>query len=131
MALEIKQGVIESSLSEEKFDLFADKVISKYRTLDASIQSLGLPDEVSKILHSARKARNDVAHSITKGLEGCIDTKVNNNNFIDEISNLVEIIIDGDIAISSLLSIFNQEPILNIISLNKYKEHVLNWVIEQ
>jgi hypothetical protein len=123
MALEIKQGVIGSSLSEEKFDLFADQVVSKYRTLNASIKSLGVPDELYKTLDNAKKARNEIVHSLTKGLDGCIDTKVSNKNFIAEISNLVEIIIDGDIAISSLLSIFNKEKILNISRLNKYKEN--------
>ncbi len=131
VALEIKQEAIESGLSEESFNLFADKVISQYRTLNTSIKSFGLPDEVSEILHNARKSRNEVAHSLTKGLDGCIDTKVDNDNLINEISSLVEIITDGDIAISSLMSIFNNDPILNVDSLNTYKKQVLNWVVEQ
>ncbi len=86
-------------------------------------------DEISEILHDAIKARNGVAHSLTKGLEGCIDIKTKDMNFIDEVSKLINKITDGDIIISSLISIFNKEPILN--NLSEYKDRVINWVVEE
>lgn len=131
LALELKQKTIGLSFSDEKFNLFVSQVISKYRTLDESIKSFGLPDELSEILHNARKARNEIAHSLTRGLEGCIDTQVSNEKFIEEISSLIEIITDGDIAISSFISVFNKEPVLSGNSLMTYKEKVINWVVNQ
>jgi len=43
--------------------------------------------------------------------------------------NLINKITDGDIIISSLISIFNKEPILN--NLSEYKDRVINWVVEE
>jgi hypothetical protein len=81
-------------------------------------------------LHQARKARNEVAHSLTKGLEGCIDTKISNDSLIDEVSGLLAKIVDGDIISSVLISNFNDEPILNNVSLEGYKDKIINWVVE-
>jgi len=131
IALEIKQGYIETIITDKCFDVLVNKTITKYRTLDTSIKSFKLPNEMSTILHDARKARNEIAHSLTKELEGCIDTNVNEDDFIYEVSRLVKTITDGDIVISSLMSVFNRDPILNESSLNKYSSHVLSWVVEK
>jgi hypothetical protein len=81
-------------------------------------------------LHQARKARNEIAHSLTKGLVGCIDTKISNDGFIDEVSDLLGKIVDGDIISSVLMSNFNNEPILNNVSLERYKDKIINWVVD-
>ena len=128
LTLEIKQAFTSLSFSEENFDLFTRQLISKYRTLDNSIKSFCLPDELSEILHVARKARNEVVHSLTRGLDGCLDTKISNDKFIEEISSLMEILVTGGIVISSLISVFNNEPILSRDSLVKYRKKVLIWV---
>ena len=62
--------------SDEEFNHLVEKVVSSYLTLDKSIQALGLPEQLSDALHVARKSRNEIAHSLTKDLEGCIDNKV-------------------------------------------------------
>jgi len=127
----VEQGAVEERITDENFDTLINQVTSKYHSLGASIKSFQLPGEASTILHDARKARNEIAHSLTKGLEGCIDSKVNEEYFINEISRLVKIITDGDIIISSLMSVVNKEPILNESSLSKYRNRVLNWVVEE
>lgn len=130
MALEIKAGAIYLLNSDEDFNQFITQVESKYRTLNSSIKTFKLPGQISEVLHQARKARNEIAHSLTKGIDGCIDTKISNDDFIDEVSNLLGKIVDGDIIASLLMSSFNNEPILNNPSLEKYKIKIINWVVE-
>jgi hypothetical protein len=129
-AIEIKTGAVYLLASDEDFDQFVTQAETKYRTLNSSINSFELPDQISDILHQARKARNEVAHSLTKGLEGCIDTKISNDSLIDEVSGLLAKIVDGDIISSVLISNFNDEPILNNVSLEGYKDKIINWVVE-
>ena len=129
--LEIKMAIISSKITEQDFDEIISKVVSKYRNLNNSIQSFKQPEEISSILHSARDARNEIAHSLTKGLEGCIDVKVNDKEFIDEITNLIGKISDGDLIISSLLTLFNSDQFPNPEFLSGYKGKIINWVVEQ
>lgn len=129
MALEVKAGALYLLNSDEGFKQFVTQAESKYRTLNSSIKSFGMPDKISEILHQARKSRNEVAHSLTKGLEGCIDTKISNDDLLNKASALIGNIVNGDIIISILVSTFNNDPILNNTSLEKYKSKVINWVI--
>lgn len=80
-------------------------------------------------MHKARESRNEIAHSLTKGLEGCIDMKVDNMTLINEIKRLIINIIYGDIIISILTNSFNKDPIPTIQALENYKNRVLEWVI--
>jgi hypothetical protein len=122
---------VHPKITEQDFDEIISKVVSKYRNLNNSIQSFKQPEEISSILHSARDARNEIAHSLTKGLEGCIDVKVNDKEFIDEITNLIGKISDGDLIISSLLTLFNSDQFPNPEFLSGYKGKIINWVVEQ
>lgn len=128
LAVEFKSVITSSEIGQD-FDEVVSKVVSKYRTLNNSIQSFKQPEEISSILHSARYARNEIAHSLTKGLEGCIDLKVNDKDFTDEISNLIEKISDGDFIISSLLTLFNKDPFPNPGLLSSYRGNIINWVV--
>jgi len=130
MALEIRSRAVCLLNSDEYFNQFVTQVESKYRTLNSSIQSFKLPDQISDILYQAKKARNEVVHSLTKGLEGCIDTKISNDGFIDEVSDLLGKIVDGDIISSVLMSNFNNETVLNNVSLERYKNKIINWVVD-
>jgi hypothetical protein len=131
LAIEVKMPITISKINDEYFNEVVNEVVSKYRSLNNSIQSLKQPEEISLILYSARDARNEIAHSLTKGLEGCLDLKINNKDYIDEISRLIDKISDGDLIISSLLTLFNSYPSPNPEFLSRYKVNVLNWVIEQ
>ena len=57
MAVELKREIISSKISGDDFDDIVNKVTSKYRSLNKSINSFKQPDEISSILHSARDAR--------------------------------------------------------------------------
>jgi len=131
MAIELKRETISSKISEEDFDDIVSKVISKDRSLNNSILSLKQSNEISSILHSARNARNEIAHSLAKGLEGCIDIKVNETDFIKEVSGLITKISDGDLMVSLLLLSFNNEPFPNSEFLLSYKDSIVNWVIKR
>lgn len=130
MALEIKTGALYLINSDEEFEQFTSKAESKYRSLNSTIQSFKVNEGLSLILHQARKARNEIVHSVTKGLEGCIDTRICNHDFILNISKLIEKVIEGDIIISFLMSDIYNEPMLNNASLNMYKGKVIKWVVE-
>lgn len=127
-AMDIKLGAFFYTNNEE-FKVFYQKIISKYRTLNTSIKTFILPEEIGEILHKARESRNEIAHSLTKGLEGCIDMKIDNMTQINEIKKLITNIIDGDIIISILTNDFNKDPTPTIQALEKYKNRVLDWVI--
>ncbi|MEN8385891.1 hypothetical protein ABFO80_12370 [Acinetobacter towneri] len=127
-AIDIKFGRITYH-SDDEFKELIQKVISEYRTLHKSIKAFGLPQELSEILHKARESRNEIAHSLTKGLSGCIDNKIENTILINKITELIGNITEGDILISTLISYFNNDPILNTQSMQKYKNRVIDWVI--
>ncbi|MDY6490462.1 hypothetical protein [Acinetobacter faecalis] len=127
---ELNAGNTNSKIrTDEEFNLLIEKVISKYISLDDSIKTLNSPKKLSQILHKARKSRNEIAHSLTMGLEGCIDTKIDNVVLLKEVERLIGDIVDGDIIISSIISRFNNEPILNKQSLLQYKQQIIEWVI--
>jgi len=80
-------------------------------------------------LHRAREPRNEISHSLTKGLEKCIDIKIYDLTLTNQIKRLITNIIDSDIIISILTNDFNKNPNSTIQTLEKYKNKVLNWVI--
>lgn len=123
------ENEINAIRSDEDFDLLIKQITSRYLSLDKSIQNLGLPEQLSTKLHEARKSRNEIAHSLTRDLDGCIDTKIDNNILIKKVEKLIGNIIEGDIIISTITSIFNGEPILNSKILSQYKEKIIDWVI--
>lgn len=123
------ENKIKEIQSDEEFNQLIDKIISKYITLDKSIQTLGLPAQLSTKLYEAKKSRNEIVHSLTRDLEGCIDIKIDKNLLLKNIEKLIGDIVDGDTIISMLTSIFNKEPTLNSKSLSEYKEEIINWVI--
>ncbi len=129
-AYSLKQNLIISALSEEEWGKFVKNLISKFTTLNNNINSFKLPNEISKILHKARKSRNEIAHSVTKGLEGCLDIRLKHEDLIKTLKKLVGDIADGDMFISILISKFNGDPILNQQSLSTYKDEIINWVID-
>ncbi|MEX5505792.1 hypothetical protein Q1J61_18535 [Pseudomonas putida] len=81
--IKIKASLFEkAACAEIEYKDFVSKLIEKQATLSGNIASLGLPGEISEILHSAREARNCVAHELARGKAGCLDTEVNENDLI-------------------------------------------------
>jgi len=114
-------------LPRDKFDKYVNALFSKFSTLNNNINALPIGQAEKDILHKARVARNEIAHSLTVGLTGCLDIKVNEQNFKNHISNLVLDISSGDYLISIILSILNKEPLPNG-SEGNYKKRIVDWV---
>lgn len=122
---------IKHMLDEAEYEKFVLKTIKKHTSLGNSIVALGLPADVSDILHSARLARNHIAHNLTIGLTGCLDTKIAYKALIKDISKLIEEITNGDIVISTLISLRNNDPLPIAQFINTYKEKTINWVVDR
>ena len=129
--LELKKGIVSTaSMTESEYSGYLQKITSKYRTLNGNIKSIGLPEDISVVLHDARKARNTVAHDLSKGLEGCLDTKIDELGFVRQVSELMIDIAYGDIAISYIVSLFNRDPCPNSRFISSYKDRIVQWVVE-
>ncbi|EHR6403340.1 hypothetical protein ORN63_004453 [Vibrio parahaemolyticus] len=115
-------------VDRQKFDDYAIELIGKFRALYKNIESLPISDDVKSILHAAREARNEIAHSLTIGLTGCLDTKIDEGNFKSHVTQLIQEVAVGDYTISVILSLLNKEPLLQQSS-EDYQNNVVNWVL--
>jgi len=106
-------------------------VADKHRTLSLRIQSLLLPKDVSALLDDARKARNAIAHELSEGLTGCLDFKINEGELIKRVYDLVLSLAYGDVVISQVMSVLNNEPQPRADFLSSYVNNVTRWVIER
>lgn len=130
-AIDLKFPALLRGISDNDFDSLVEKVLKKSSTLDASIKNLELPDEISVILHDARKARNAVAHDLAVGLEGCIDTKIDKDSFLREVSEYMFDLAHGDVLISILIHEFNGEEPIRSELIPAYKDEIVRWVTEK
>ena len=124
--IDIKQSFVSLSESDE-FDYYVNKLFNNFTNLNNNIRSLPLGQPGKVILHNARIARNEIAHSLTIGLTGCLDAKIDESNFKAKISDLVSKVAVGDYLISTLLSILNNDP-LPIYSESHYSQKIIDWV---
>lgn len=116
--------------NDKEFEKFVNKISSKYNNLNNAIQELPSDENLKVILHRARESRNEIAHSLTKGLIGCIDN-VDNKLFFDKVSSLIYDVTRADLMISIFTSLFNNEPILKYNFQDYYCERIVQWVIEK
>lgn len=130
-ALDFKISVGLQGISDNDFDLLVEKTLKQSSTLDKSIKNLRLPDSVTVILNDARKARNSVAHDLAVGLDGCVDTRINESDFLSEVSEYIFDLVHGDILISTLIHEFNGEDPIRPELIPVYKENILSWVIKK
>lgn len=130
--LRVKSGLIRGVVSSEvEYQDFISQIVDKSFTLNKNIKMLNLPANISDILHSARIARNFVAHELARGLAGCLDSNINEEGLVREVSSLVEKIAYGEIVISTLISLLNDDPLPNNQLTNEYAEKIINWVVER
>lgn len=130
-ALDFKMPTLLQGVSDNDFDSLVEKAMKKSSTLDKSIKNLRLPDNASVILHDARKARNAVAHDLGVGLEGCVDTKIDETVFFNEVSEYMFDLVHGEVLISILIHEFNGEDSIRPELIPAYKDKIVNWVIER
>lgn len=123
--------IVKNVLDEAEYEKFVLQTTKNHKTLNNSILALGLPADASDILHSARTARNHIAHELSIGLTGCLDTKIDDKVLIKDISELINRIANGDIVISTLISLQNNDPLLRAQFINTYKEKIISWVVER
>ena len=132
IAFEIKTGFVENVvIGEAEYEEYASKIAEKYRTLNQSIKYIGLPDDISVVLHDARKARNVVVHELTKGLIGCLDSDVKEEKLLQQVFELATDIAYGDLAISLTISAFNDSPVPKNDFISSYKDKIVDWVVER
>lgn len=130
-AIDLKISTLYQGISDADFESLVEMVLKKSSTLDKSIRNLGLPDSASVILHDARKARNAIAHDLAVGLEGCVDTKINETVFLKEVSEYIFDLVHGDVLISILMHEFNGEDPIQSDLIPAYKDKVLRWVVKK
>lgn len=120
-------------LNNEEFKKIIDKITVNRKTLGENIEFLPTDNKLKSILHDARQARNEIAHSLALGFEGCIEYRAsrNINNFILEASELLRSVAKGDLIISALISYSNKEPIprLDEKFCTSYENKIVNWVV--
>lgn len=130
-AIDLKLPTLLQGLSDTDFESIVEKALKKSSSLDKSIKNLGLPDSASVILHDARKARNAVAHDLAVGLEGCVDIKIDENAFLNEVSEYMFDLVHGDVLISILMHEFNGEDPIRSDLIPAYRDKIVRWVVEK
>jgi hypothetical protein len=115
-------------LPEKDFQEYVDKLFSKFSSLSNNIDALTIDNSYKSILHEARKARNEVVHSVGKGLTGCLDGKVDEEKFKSYLSELIVKVADGDFVISTILSIINYNQLPNYKN-DQYQKKIVNWTL--
>lgn len=129
--VDLKFPSLLRGISDNDFESLVEQALKKSSTLDKSIKNLGMPDDISVMLHDARKARNAVAHDLTVGLEGCLDCKIDESIFLREVSEYMFDLAHGQVLISILVHKFNGEEPLQPELIPVYKDKIVNWVIEK
>ncbi len=117
---------------DKVYNKFFDDTFGKFVSLLKSIKGLELPNDYADVLESAKNARNELVHSATIGLEGCIEIKLSEGIeiLLSEIKKLVSMIAEGDYLISTLLTQMNKDEMLSPSHAESYKANIVNWVME-
>jgi hypothetical protein len=105
-----------------------DTTIKKYNNLSRTIEKLQFEKPITETLNDARVARNDIAHVISLGFDGCLDGKSLNEFKEDTIIPLVKKIAEGDYIMSMFMSSLNKEPLPNFTKKN-YSQKIIDWVV--
>ena len=128
--LELKENSLFDD--EEKFNSFVKKLYSK-RLFEDIQKILKSTKDFETILDKARKSRNEIVHELTKGLDKTLDLlpKEEIKSLDSRLIELVENISYGDLITSFLLSVITKEPIPSFQILNKYKNNILEWVMDR
>jgi len=117
--------------SEEQLKVFFEQL--HRMPLARHLSSLSLEEEsVAAILDEARKARNEIAHEVTLGLDRCLDSLPEGsiNYLLDRLRILSTRLAEGDKIVSYLASITTNEPIPNVEFLRNYTQMVAGWVCD-
>lgn len=131
----IKTALEKGSFSldnDEDLELFVKQITR--RTLNENIKNiisgLGLPGDVSGVMHNARKARNEVAHSLTLQMEDVIGDDKQGESVLQQTKDLVSDIAEADRLVCTLLHLETNEHLPSLTYIQNYREMIVNWVCE-
>lgn len=133
--LDIKSKMVQGEINPLDSDDFANLVEKLFkRSLGGNLIHLnkeyGLPNDINKTLDEGRKARNDLAHSITFGFEHSIESDDGRNGIVENIKDCVIKIAEADRIIASLTQVVNNEPLPNKSYFDSYADGIEKWVCE-
>jgi hypothetical protein len=126
--LDLKYLPLSTTSTDQEFKEHVERLFEKLSNLNENIKSLPAGEAEKDILHNARKARNEIAHSLSIGLTGCLDSKLDESLFTSNVSSLIRRVAAGDFLISTILSYLNKQPLPQYIE-NTYKQKLVNWVL--
>lgn len=86
-----------------------------------------LATNLGEKLEDARKARNEIAHDLTKGIEHYAEDIEWRKNIIKDVETLVRRIAKADVEVYNLCQIITKEP---IVDASGYCEAAVKWVCE-
>lgn len=88
----------------------------------------GLPDDYAGVLHQARNARNDTAHSLTIAFEDSVDPC--DPAVMKSIREYATLLARADFYVAVMLDMFNEVPPVGsfLIVLNEYIDRLVAWV---
>ena len=110
------------ALKDEKFGYDTIKGKDLSDIMEYSVTKLGEKFE------DARKARNIIAHDLTKGIEHRADVDERRQDLIKDVEELVRRIAKADVVVYNILRILTQEPTFK--DADKYCEAAVRWVCE-
>lgn len=133
--LDIKNNIIQGEinpLDSEDFANFVEKLLK--RSLGENLIHLkkkyGFPDDISITLDEGRKARNDLAHSITLGFEHTIESDDGRNAIFEDIKDCVIKIAEADKIIAFFIQVVTNEPLPIELYFDSYVAGIVDWVCE-
>lgn len=119
--------------SEEEIQLLVNKIYKKNLATHINTITKGKGnDDLRKILDDARIARNEIAHEISLGLDGCIDLIPESEikALIAKLKQLIVTIAIADKIVSFVISIITHELIPNSDFLESYEDRMTSWVAD-
>ncbi len=119
--------VSSTLLAKDEYNDFITSMYEKFSTLNNNINSLPIEQDAKDILHIAREARNEVAHSLSTGMLGCLDIRIDESALKQQVSSLITQIAAGDYLISTIISLLNKEAVPNYTE-DYYKQKITKWV---
>ena len=101
-----------------------------YDNIKNIIVGFGLPNDISLAMDNARKARNEVAHSLTLGIEDRVEDDEKRAIILQQIRDLVFDIAEGDRLVCTFLHLETNEHLPTLAYIQNYSDMIVNWVCE-
>ncbi|ELM0341283.1 hypothetical protein Q3051_004345 [Vibrio vulnificus] len=122
-----KQSVSEQELKEQ-----LRQYLNSHKNLNRAIQILPVYKAGgADILDKARDARNELIHSSTLGFQQDIDQFEGLERYMQVIANQVRDLVRGDILISAIITLENNEEIPMHCFSVEYERSVMKWVFQR